>query len=536
MKRYIKLLVISIVIMFSGCDNDLTEKVFSEITESEYDYTEDDAYSVIGAVYTNMRSFMGFYDYFTQEICSDEMVQPANASGWDDGGVFRRMHLHSWNSEQGHVSVMWNMCYKGILHANRIIDQFESGTVPAPENLSKETLISEMRVARAFYYWYLIDNYGDVPLVVEITQDIPSVTPRAEVYQFIVDEIIQSIPNLSEKSDASMYARFNKWAAKTLLANVYLNSEVYIGQSKWNECISECNDVISSGKYILEPNYKDVFKTHNEGSKEIIFAIPFDEINAGGFYMHHITLHASSKATFGLLTTPWGAGSAKAVPQFIDIYDPEDVRLADTWIMGPQFEADGVTPILGAYEKQGEPIVYSKEMKDGIYTAEDAGYRIGKYEIEKGANFNRSNDLPYFRYAQILMMKAECLLRTGKGDEAAQIVTNVRQRAFLDNPAKATITGSELEEDTKYQYGYVEDFEIVDKGNTDPVQFGRFLDELGCEFACEMYRRRDMIRFGTFIKKSWLSHKPNGVYRSLFPIPQSAIDANPNLVQNPNYE
>ncbi|MDZ7694009.1 MAG: RagB/SusD family nutrient uptake outer membrane protein [Balneolaceae bacterium] len=79
-------------------------------------------------------------------------------------------------------------------------------------------------------------------------------------------------------------------------------------------------------------------------------------------------------------------------------------------------------------------------------------------------------------------------------------------------------------------------FEIVDEGNTDPIQYGGFLDELGLEFALEMYRRRDLIRFGVFTKKSWLSHKPNGDHRVVFPIPQDVVDTNPQLEQNPDYQ
>ena len=88
---------------------------------------------------------------------------------------------------------------------------------------------------------------------------------------------------------------------------------------------------------------------------------------------------------------------------------------------------------------------------------------------------------------------------------------------------------------TGIQCGYWEDYHIVDPGDTSPVQYGRFLDELGAEFCTELCRRHDLIRFGVFTKKSWLSHKPNGDYRKIFPIPKIALDANPNLVQNDGY-
>jgi starch-binding outer membrane protein, SusD/RagB family len=133
------------------------------------------------------------------------------------------------------------------------------------------------------------------------------------------------------------------------------------------------------------------------------------------------------------------------------------------------------------------------------------------------------------------MMKAECLLRTGQAAQAAVIVTQVRQRAFKNTAAKATVTGAQLTANTKYKYGSVDNYVISEPGDQAPVEFGGFYDELGYEFACEWGRRRDMIRFGTYSTKSWLSHKPQGPKVNLFPIPQSFLDANPKYLQNPAY-
>ena len=101
------------------------------------------------------------------------------------------------------------------------------------------------------------------------------------------------MPDLSEVTGTAMHGRFNKWAAKALLANVYLNAQVYVGTEKWAECLKECNDIISSNKYQLEANYRDVFKTQNENSSEIVFAIPFDENRGGGFFVDMFSWHAA---------------------------------------------------------------------------------------------------------------------------------------------------------------------------------------------------------------------------------------------------
>ena len=147
-----------------------------------------------------------------------------------------------------------------------------------------------------------------------------------------------------------------------------------------------------------------------------------------------------------------------------------------------------------------------------------------------------SNDVPLLRYSDVLMMKAEALLRTGNPDEAALLVTHVRERSFTDNPEKATVTGSELLEGSTYDYGVRDEFnDMYTQEGGDDIQFGRFLDELGWEFSQEGRRRQDLIRFGIFTEKSWFSHQPNGEFRSLFPIPQQELNTNPNLVQNRGY-
>ena len=133
------------------------------------------------------------------------------------------------------------------------------------------------------------------------------------------------------------------------------------------------------------------------------------------------------------------------------------------------------------------------------------------------------------------MMKAECLLRTGESDAAAQIVTNVRARSF-DNSANALVSGEELEGDTTVVYGTLsEDGSIDNPGDQSPVEYGRFLDELGWEFAAEARRRTDLIRFGVYQTKSWYNHTPKGDYTIIFPIGLEELNTNTNLSQNFGY-
>jgi hypothetical protein len=531
-KIYSLAVVLLLSALITACKNNLEEIVYSDVTSSNYKY--DNPNSAIGIVYANMRDLFGHQNYYMlQETTSDELVMPANASGWDDGGIYKHMHLHTYNSEDPQLNNMFNRLYAGVINANRIIEQIESGVIVPPSGVSKEMLTGEIRVARAFYYWLICDNFGNAPLVTSTAdKSLPGTTSRKDIYNFVVSEITASLPSLSENLDKSMYGRFNKWAAKALLANVYLNAQVYSGETKWAECLAQCNDII--GKYSLESNYADIFKTQNENSPEIIFAIPFDQTLGQGLFTEMYSWHGALKGKKNMQATPWGSGSAMGISQFIDTYSPNDERLADTWLMGPQFAVDG-SALLGSYDQAGKPLNFTKNLPNGLFTGESEGYRMNKFEVQLNAMQNLSNDFPFFRYGQVLLMKAECLLRTGDAAQAAALVSQVRVRAFKKNPAEAVVTAADLLQNSAYKFGYVENYNIIDAGDQSVIQYGGFLDELGYEFAWEGFRRRDDIRFGVYTKKSWLSHQPKGDDKILFPIPQPALNSNPNLKQNPGY-
>lgn len=542
MKKYfrslIKLFTISILLSLNSC-TDVTEEIFSDMTEDGYTYKAGDATRVLGAGYTNFRGMYGLHNYFTFQICTDETVMPANDSGWDDGGVYRRMHLHTWNSEQPQIYTWWQLHYRGVYLTNRAISLLESGKIPMASNENKSQMIAEARTLRAYHYWQIMDSFGDAPLVTTYSDDLflPEKASRKAIYDYLISELTDIINNkrLSEDKNNSTYGRFNIWGAKALLANIYLNAEVYTGTAEWTKCKKECDDILASGKYQLDSDYRMPFKAKNESSSENIMVIPFDNKMATGFNYYKIALHASNQKTFNALESPWGAGSYTGIPQFIDTYDQDDDRFGATWLHGAQYESDGTTPLVGLYDMRDKPLVFVNKMPNGRFVSEAEGYRWLKYEIVQGVRPSLDNDYVIFRLAQVYMMKAECMLRTGDANGAAGIVTFVRQRAFKGTPDKASVTGEQLQQPSSYVYGTVENYVLTPQTEKFPKQFGRFYDELGWEFAGESMRRRDMIRFGHYTKAEWLSHKPNGDYRTVFPLPETVLSTNNKLTQNPAY-
>ncbi|MXN91519.1 RagB/SusD family nutrient uptake outer membrane protein [Flavobacterium sp. Sd200] len=530
--------MLALVFSLAGC-TELEDRNYSTIVADDLRPTPDDVAALLGTGYTGWRNTFLLWNgiWRSQEATGDEIIIPGRPNGWVDGGIFKRMHQHTWFPEDDIVLQGWNRTYRGIADCNNIINQIEKDIIPLSAEEKVKTL-AELKVLRASYYYVLMDLYGNVAMSTQFDVPegyLPPQATRQEVYDFVISEITQNVDLLDETNGGAYYGRFNKWAGYTLLAKVYLNAQVYTGTARWTECLAACQRVIDSNKYSLEASQKSVFVTENQGSSEIIFGIPIDDVYTtewNQFDIHMQTLQPSNQSTYNLQITPWGGMCA--TPQFISTFDPEDSRLIENFIYGQQFSASGqpLNCTMGALN--GQPLSYVNTVPSIDTSEEIHGYRFGKFEIAMGANNILSNDFPLFRYTDILMMKAECLLRTGRADDAASIVTQVRTRAFTRNPSKAAVTGAQLAGGSVYDYGRRDINQTTNEGGAN-IQYGRFLDELAWEFNQEGRRRQDMIRFGVFATKSWFSHNASAAYRQIYPIPMTALLTNGNLTQNTGY-
>lgn len=519
----------------SACTNLLDDSYGQVVSENYAPKTEEEVSYLVNAAYIPWReTFLQWNGVVrSQELSADQDVIPARLGiGWVDGYIYKRWHEHTWTTEDDGVLQGWERTYNGINTCNRILSQIEEGVITVDE-ATREPLIAELKVLRASYYYILVDLYGNVPIVTDFKDSsLPKQSTRKEVFDFIIKEVTENIDLLSETPRGYYYGRFNKWAAHTLLAKMYLNAEIWSGTPQWQKCIDECDAVIdfanSSNEYALEANQKNVFVTNNENSKEIIFALPFDEIYVTGwndFDFHMYTLAPENQDTYQFTERPWGG--VCAIPQFIDTFHPNDLRLAQNYIQGQQYTASG--EILQRSDGEG-PLIYTNSVPSIDASDVDDGYRWGKFEYAQGITNRLSNDWPLFRYADILMMKAEALMRSGQPG-AGELVTEVRKRAFEDIN-DAIVTDQQLEEGSCYDYGRRDENLETHEGGED-IKYGRFLDELGWEFCQEGRRRQDMIRFGVFTTKSWFSHDKSNPNRNLYPIPNKIMLTNSNLTQNP---
>jgi hypothetical protein len=520
MKRIFYLLKILMVVLLAGvlqqsCTK-LDEEVYSDLTGEKFFADPDNLIYAFGAVYTNMYTLVGHkFGMVGKECGTDLLVVPQRGGDWFDGGEWHRYHRHTWTPEEGYVSFHWNKLYEGITTCNQLLLQFEA------LEINTDPAKAELRALRALYYYWLIDLYGNVPIVdrFDVPADFkPATNTRQEVFNFIEAELTDPVvmDNLSRETGFLFYSRVNYYAAYTVLAKLYLNAEVYTGTARWQDAMAACDTIINANVYSLEGDFFNNFAENATSSPEHILGVPFDNIYALGFEVHLFTLHYNLQDKYGIQSATWNGICAQQA--FFNSFDSTDIR-RDGLLSGPQYDAEGNQIEDPSYEKFDpnnpppigviDPDGPGLNLTDTINMLEpnclrQAGTRVAKFPYIEGSDRYTSNDFPILRYADVRLMKAELLLRTdGDIGEALNLVNEVRTRAGVD--------------------GFTE------------LNYENLLAERGRELYAEGHRRSDMIRFGVYLNTRWEKDDVSPDHVTLWPIPKSQTDANPNLIQNPGY-
>jgi len=218
-KLYIFLLV-GVVSAGTSCTK-LDTDVYSSYSEQTFPKTPEQFIAVTGPVYTSARGY--FADYFDlQTSGSDEVIIPTRGGDWFDGGKWRDMHFHTWSPSHEVVRNAWNWGFNAIGTCNRVLSVLEK----SEDSAQKTRTLAEIKTMRAWYYYLMMDTYGNIPLVTVFGTDstLPSTTARAEIFNFIVAELEANLEELSDDKSQATYGRPTKWFAHALLAKVYLNA------------------------------------------------------------------------------------------------------------------------------------------------------------------------------------------------------------------------------------------------------------------------------------------------------------------------
>ncbi|WP_435132100.1 RagB/SusD family nutrient uptake outer membrane protein [Formosa sp. A9] len=499
--KFTILLGIGSLLIATSCTN-LDEDLYDRVQDSNFGQTSKEVETLVGGAYSSLRGFAdeisnnwpaSEYVFFLNEVSSDEAIIPTRGTDWYDGGQYIEAHRHTWNAQNKMILSAWRYNYAGISKINSIIYQIDKSGLT---DEAKTPIYAELKAVRAYYYYNLLDLFGNVPIITDFEDlDLPSNASRLEVFQFVETELLEAIPYLQS---GKVYSKFTQNVANALLARLYLNAEAFVGTARWQDCLEVCQKI--SG-YSLEPDFYANFATNNETSNEIILAIPYaNDAGTLGNYMSSMSYHYLQR--FAVSPTgdyPWSANGMCATPGVYSMFEETDRRKA-SMLQGDQINLSTGSVII---MDSGEPLSYTEEVSNLEDCKQNEGVRLNKYEINAGDQWERDNDFVLIRYAEILLMQAECYVRLGAPDLARPFVEQITARAGIEIPTAI-------------------DLEYLDK-------------ELLREFLFEGKRRTDNIRFGTFFQPWWGSPNATPAYRAIFPIPQQELDKNSNLEQNPGY-
>ena len=487
-------------------------------------------------VYFHMAGTLGRRYMEAQCLASDEFTCLAFDGGYYDDGTYAHQALH--NSFATDASLDWySEVTSGITKANTILEELGSG--------ASVQMTAPARAMRAYFTWILMDSFGDAPILESVPAEgvvVPR-SPRREVAEWIEKELNEIIPSLTEDVTENTYGKPTKWMAEALLAKLYINWPVYTAESvdqydaataanpKLDDCIATCDDIISSGKFNLgSVDYLHKFSYDNSWRVEdFIYAMPYDAINLQGF---QYARPRSFKQLKNMLPNVYGStekftqsfgGNIVVTPEFVKLFCLDgDIRNLSI-LRGDVYNRDPKT-----LKPTNEPFMYNGKQvhfTDNItLIKQDNTIDVGNDDnaLMQGCHSikwfiipddynngrNQSNDLPIFRFADILLTKAEALVRLGQSG-AKDLFNQIR--AYAGAP------------------------QIAAEPSLQDIY-----DERGREFFDENWRRNDMIRFGHFEDEFFPHYKnfPDANFdkrHRIFPVEQEMLDLNTGWTQNDGY-
>jgi starch-binding outer membrane protein, SusD/RagB family len=504
--KYIRLLYLVLPMLIVISCTKLEEKFNGDLTEDQ----------IGGGGNTNTAALLkGIYDamrtpyqdqsrvWAAQEHTSDETIGPTRGGDWDDNGVWRVLHVHRWDGDHLFLRQTFEDL-GGIIYSSTDILRYSP--TAAQE--------AQARFLRAFAMFSMLDGWNQVPYREPggNSLEAPQVRVGMDALNYIIEEVNDIVADLPN-GPANVA---NKDAARVLLMKCYLNKGVIANRqtpvfeaADMDQVIALADQVIASPRgYAFAPNYFDNFAPNNDviGTENI-----FTAENVGGSSSGNV--RSRWFATLHYNQNPSGWNGFTTLSDFYNKFDASDLRRSQArtgvtnvsgirmgFLVGQQFDQNGVA----LKDRGGNPLAFTPEVKaiEIGTNLEVTGIRVIKYPIDYASGDNSNNDYVYYRLADVLLMKAEALVRKNNAAAALPIVNSIRTNRGI--AALGAVTLDNL------------------------------IDERGRELYWEGHRRQDLIRFGKFLNP-WQEKPTDDPKYLLFPIPNQQLAANPNLEQNPGY-
>ena len=526
-KIYIIVLVTGMAFMFNSCTKildikpiDPDEITSAKVFDNPESYTQfmakcyaglaiggqhgGDGYADISGIDGGFSQYLRQY-WYHQELTTDEAV-----IGWDDATI-KDFHYQEWGDGDVFIAAMYYRIFYQISLVNEFLRQTTDAKLDERE-VSQEWRDKivyyrlEARWLRALSYWHALDLFGSVPFVTEedpIGDFFPPQITKSDLFAYIETEL-KDIEDAMMPPRQNEYGRADQAAAWTLLAKLYMNAEVYIGESKYSDCITYCEKVINSN-FSIAPSFQQLFLANNgqlaETMDEIIFPIRYNGQYTQTWGGTTFIIHAGVGGDMvpGDYGIDGGWGGTRTTMQLVEKFPANDTR-GMFFTDGQTLEIDNVSDFQNGY---------------AITKFKNVWYNTSGDTIPGFSPTFPDTDFPMFRLGDIYLMYAEAVKRGGDGNmtTAVSFVNDLRTRAGATAIGESDLT----------------------------LDF--ILDERARELCWEGHRRTDLIRHNKFTGGdyiwSWKGNTKDGratdTKYNLFPLPAADVSGNPNLTQNPNY-
>lgn len=547
-----------LILLFTGIAcTDLEEKWYSAVVPETFFKTEKDVKAALYRPFTHARWYVTGDRWNLQEYPADQFAITTKGPHWYNGGENYRYHYHTWTVNDGWIWGAWRGTLMGValaLDTKQDLEKLDYSKVGLSET-DKADHQMQLQTLIAFFYLRGLDYFGGLPIFTSNEGDnLPRNTAK-ETFQHIENLLKEAIPSLPKKqSGQKEEGAIRQATAAAMLAQLYFNAEAYIGESRFTECAAICQDIIDGkyGAYQLDATWNGPHGFRNDQSPEIIWSTPseFNKLQYDWFF--NVFYHYETPFYFGLDGGPWNGAhlqpsrkpTGEIYTEFklgnpFEKFEDGDLRkkpyvykgggnYEGMFLVGRQESPFGVSR--GTQEYKGEVINLVDQVAQfkKVGTAfpdvaslpstmamgeENTGIRFVKVPQPNLADqsLRWGADHPIIRLAEIYYMLAECKLRAGDKEGAAQLINQVRVRNFANGADPNPVTAANLD---KY----------------------RMVDEWGVEFLGEGRRRTDLIRWDMFVTESWWDHAAtNSAHLNRFPVPQNALSGNNALEQNPGY-
>jgi hypothetical protein len=500
MKYIIKIQIVTFCLMLFSCSDDFLDKTDPNVLVAETFYkTEGQVELAVNGVYGQLQSVVASQWQFN-EFTTDNTTLDFNVGDRGQGPALEALEFWQVNSSTRNIAWLYNSIYGALVNINTTLYKLQGATF---DDEAKEQFEGELKFIRAYYYFNLVQYFGDVVIITEPLES-PSDAwsyvrePQEKVYDLIFSDLNAAVSTLPEDQDSDNIGRVTKGAALSLLGKVHLTRKEY------GDAVSTLTQVLSLG-YSLLPDYHDVFDPNNKNHVESIFDIQFQGDNELGEHSNFIYTFAPRESAGAVINFPGQNGGGWNIPS---------------------------RDMIAAYEEGDQRKEVS--LKEG-YTNNEGEWvsvpYINKYNHPHSIRGRTNDNWPVLRYADVLLMLAEAINeQSGPTADAYDYLNEVRKRADLDELSgldKESFRSAVLHE-RRVELAFENHRWFDLKRTKTPNELAAFLNAYGAFERSNPTTDRGGIPFSG----ADFQFEP---HEALFPIPADQLMINSDLTQNPGY-